>query len=66
MPIKSVKIEISKNKKIGFILMSRGSLNLKISFLGQKVCPVAREQTDTKVTTVGQVFNLSSRIGPTT
>ena len=33
--------------------MSEGSLNSKISFLGQKVCPVARKQTDTKVTTVG-------------
>ena len=26
--------------------MSQGSLNQKIRFLGQKVCPVAREQTD--------------------
>ena len=44
-----------------FFLMSQGSLNLKIRFLGQKVCPVARGQTDrqtdgqthTKVTTEG-------------
>ena len=36
-----------------FLLISQGSLNPKIRFLGQKVCPVAREQTDTKVTTVG-------------
>ena len=40
-----------------FFLMSQGSLNPKIRFLGQKVCPVARGQTDTqthtKVTTVG-------------
>ena len=36
--------------------MSQGSLNPKIRFLGQKVCPVTRghtTQTDTKVTTVG-------------
>merc|ERR1712102_49226 len=37
--------------------MSQGSLNPKISFLGQKVWPVAREQTDrrthTKVKTEG-------------
>ena len=55
MPIKSVKMKISKNKKIGFFLMSQGSLNPKIRFLGQKVCPVARVQTDNthmKVTTV--------------
>ena len=36
-----------------FFLISQGSLNPKIRFLGQKVCPVAREQTDMKVTTVG-------------
>ena len=57
MPIKSVKIKISKNKKMRFFLMSQGSLNPKIRFLGQKVCPVARGHTDrqtyTKVTTVG-------------
>ena len=61
MPIKSVKMKISKNKKMRFFLMSQGSLNLKIRFLGQKVCPVARGQTDrqtdgqthTKVTTEG-------------
>ena len=75
MPIKSVKMEISKNKKMSFFLMSQGSLNPKIRFLGQKVCPVARGRTDgqthTKVTTVGTLsgfqefsFNLSSRIGP--
>ena len=33
--------------------MSQGSLSPKIWFLGQKVCPLARGQTDTKVTTVG-------------
>ena len=33
--------------------MFQGSLNPKIWFLGQKVCPVARGQTDTKVTTEG-------------
>ena len=46
MPIKSVKIKISKNKKMRFFLMSQGSFNPKIRFLGQKVCPVARRQTD--------------------
>ena len=29
-----------------FFLMSQGSLIPKIRFLGQKVCPVARSQTD--------------------
>ena len=55
MPIKSVKMKISKNKKMRFFLMSQGSLNLKIRSLGQKVCLVARvrtdRQTDTKVNT---------------
>ena len=46
MPIKSVKIKISKNKKMRFFLMSQGSFNPKIRFLGQKVWPVARRQTD--------------------
>ena len=75
MPIKSVKMKISKNKKMRFFLMSQGSFNPKIRFLGQKVCPVARVQTDrrthTKATTVGTFqgfmilsINLSSRIGP--
>ena len=45
MPIKSVKMKISKNKKMRFFLMSQGSFNPKIRFLGQKVCPVARPQT---------------------
>ena len=61
MPIKSVKMKISKNKKMRFFLMSQGSLDPKIRFIGQKVCSVARvqtdthtdRQTDTKVTTVG-------------
>ena len=46
MPIKSVKMKISKNKKMRFFLMSQGSLNPKIRFQGQKVWPVARSQTD--------------------
>ena len=46
MPIKSVKMKISKNKKMRFFLMSQGSLNPKIRFLGQKVWPVACAQTD--------------------
>ena len=56
MPIKSAKIKISKNKKMRFFLMSQGSFNPKIMFLDQKVCPVARSQTDRwthRVTTEG-------------
>ena len=57
MPIKSVKMKISINKKTHFFLMSQGSFNPKITFLGQKLCPVARVQTDRqthmKMTTVG-------------
>ena len=48
MPIKSVKMKISKNKKMRFFLMSEGSLNPKIKFLGEKVCPVVRSQTETQ------------------
>ena len=48
MPIKSVKMKISKNKKMCFFLMSQGSLDPKIRFIGQKVCSVARVQTDTQ------------------
>ena len=46
MPIKSVKMKISKNKKMRFFLMSQGSLDPKIRFLGQKMCSVTRVQTD--------------------
>ena len=51
MPIKSVKIKISKNKKMCFFLMFQGSLDPKIRFLGQKVsaCRQTDRQTDTKV-----------------
>ena len=45
MPIKSVKMKISKNKKMRFFLMSQGSLNPKIRFLGQKMCSAARGRT---------------------
>ena len=47
MPIKSVKIKISKNKKMRFLLKSQGLLNQKIRFLGQKMWPVAHAQTHT-------------------
>ena len=47
MPIKSVKMKISKNKKMRFFLMSQGSLNPKIRLLSQKVCPVSCLHTDT-------------------
>ena len=40
-------MKISQNKKLSFFLMSQGSFNKKKRFLGQKVCPVARPQTDT-------------------
>ena len=56
MPIKSVKIKISKNKKMRFFLMSQGSFNTKISFLGKKMCPADCLRTDTqtdRVTTEG-------------
>ena len=41
MPIKSVKMKVSKNKKMCFF----GSFNPKIRFLCQKVCSVASVQT---------------------
>ena len=58
-----------------FFLMSQGSFDPNIRFIGQKVCSVARmqidRQTDTKVNTEDTLsgfqefsFNLSSRIGP--
>ena len=59
MPIKSVKMKISKNKKMRFFLMFQGSSNPKIRFLAQKLWSVARvqrhsdtdRQTHTKVNT---------------
>ena len=39
-------MKISKNKKMRFFLMSQGSLDPKITVLCQKVCSVARVQTD--------------------
>ena len=60
MSINSVKIKISKNKQMCFFLMSQGSFNQKIRFLGQKMWPVGRARTDGRtdtrthrVTTVG-------------
>ena len=44
-------MKISKNKKMRFFLMSQGSFNPKIRFLGQKVCPVARVRRDTHTDT---------------
>ena len=49
-------MQISKNKNMCIFLMSQVSLNSKIRFLSQKVCPVARSQTDRhtdRVTTEG-------------
>ena len=66
-----------KTKKMCFFLMSQGSFSPKISFLGQKVCSVARAQTDRQTREWKQrtpfqgfrivfkfSFNLSSRSGP--
>ena len=57
-------MKISKNKQLRFFLMSQGSFNPKIRFLGQKVCSVACDQTHThtKVNTedTPQEFFLSS------
>ena len=44
--MKSVEMKILKNKKLRFFLMSQESLNPKIRFLGQKMCSVARLQSD--------------------
>ena len=66
MPIKSVKMKILKNKKMGFFLMSQGSFYPNIRFLGQKVCPVARVQTDgDKSDYCGHPFRVSG-VFPTT
>ena len=46
--LKGRKIKISKNKKFHFHSMSQGVLCQKIRFLGQKLWPVACEQTDTQ------------------
>ena len=46
MPIKRVKMKISKNKKMRFFLMSQGSFDQKIRFLDLMMCSVARGQTD--------------------
>ena len=42
---KRKNLNFEKQKKIRFFLMSQGSFNPKIRFLGQKVCSVARLQT---------------------
>ena len=81
MSIKKSTIEdFSKNekkktqKKTRFFLMSQGSLNLRIRFLGQKVFSEARVQTCRQTRKWIQrtpfqgfrnfSFNLSSRVGP--
>ena len=45
--LKGPKIQVLKNKKLRFFLMSQGVLCQKIRFLGQKLWPVAGEHTDT-------------------
>ena len=47
MAIKSVKMKISKNKKISFTYPAHGLFNPKIRFLDQKGRPVARSHTPT-------------------
>ena len=47
MPIKSVKMKISKNKKLRFFLMFQGPLNPKIRFLAQKLWSVVHVQRNT-------------------
>ena len=63
MPIKSVKMKISKNKKMRFFLMSQGSLSPKIRFLAKKLWSVTRiqrhRQTRTKVNTEATEGTLS-------
>ena len=49
--LKGPKIKISKNKKLRFFLMSQGVLCQKIRFLGQKLWPLAGEQTDIQTET---------------
>ena len=51
MPIKRVKIKISKNKKMCIFLMSQGPFNLKSRSLCQKVCPSQTNTQTDKVTT---------------
>ena len=69
---KNANLEKQKNR---FFLMSQGSFSPKIRFLGQKVCSVARTQTDRHESEYrGHPFrvsgffkfslNLSSRSGP--
>ena len=77
MTLKIPFFKIPKNKKLRFFLMSQGSFSPKIRFLGQKVCSVARTQTDRHESEYRGhpfrvsgffkfFFNLSSRSGPTT
>ena len=40
--------KISKNKKLRFFPMSQGTLNQKIGFLAQKMCSLARGQTENR------------------
>ena len=54
--LKGPKIKISKNKKLRFFLMSQGVLCQKIRFLGQKLWPLAGEQTETHTDTQTEVL----------
>ena len=63
MPIKSIKMKISKNKKMCFFLISQRSLNPKIRFPGQKMCSVARLQTDTQTDTHTKVTTEGTLLG---
>ena len=54
-------MKISENKTMRFFLMSQGSFNPKIIFLGQKVCSVPQLNTDTHATTVGTLSGFQEK-----
>ena len=54
MPETTSIFKISKNKKMHFSLMFQGPLKQKIRFLAQKMCPVARGQTNNSQTNNSQ------------
>ena len=54
MPKTTSILKISKNKKNAFFLMFQGPLKQKIRFLAQKMCPVARGQTNNSQTNNSQ------------
>ena len=63
MPIKSIKMKISRKKEV-FLFHVKRSLNSIIKFLGQKVCPVARPQTHRQSDYLGHPFRVSGFFPP--